>query len=89
MIINGKILSEDDLVAPVSSFKKMYNNICITDAQVEILKKYGIIVDNYSNINELMYDIEEYLNNSSIYLGDLDWVSQELSEYNYYNNVNK
>ena len=39
--------------------------------------------------NELMYDIEDCLNDSYEELEDLEWVSQTLSEYNYYNNTNK
>ena len=36
-----------------------------------------------------MYDIEECLTNSYGDLEDLEWVSQTLYEYNYYNNTNK
>lgn len=89
MIIRKEDISDIDVVATESKFLKKYNNIYITDEQVEILKNYGIHIDNYSNINELVYDIENYLNSSSIPLDDLEWVSQTLSEYNYYNNINK
>lgn len=89
MIIDGHYVEENDLVASESKFIKKYNNIYITEEQVEILKKYGIIVDNYINMNELIYDIEEYLNESEGVFDDLEWVSQTLSEYNYYNNTNK
>jgi DNA-binding LacI/PurR family transcriptional regulator len=51
--------------------------------------KYSIDVNNYSNISELIYDIEECLNDSYEELDDLEWVSQTISEYNYYNNTNK
>lgn len=89
MIIDGKDISDIDIVASENKFLKKYGNIYITDEQVEILKNYGIYIDNYSNLNELVYDIENYLNDSSMPLDDLEWVSQSLSEYNYYNNTNK
>ena len=56
---------------------------------IEILKKYDIDVNKYTNFNELMYEIEECLNSSYEALDDLEWVSQTLAEYNYYNNTNK
>lgn len=89
MVIDGKYIDENDLVASESNFIKKYNNIYITEEQVTILKKYGIIIDNYVNMNELIYDIEEFLNESDGSFDDLEWVSQTLSEYNYYNNTNK
>jgi len=38
-------------------------------------------------MNDLICEIEDILNND--YYEDLDNVSQELAEYNYYNNTNK
>lgn len=89
MIINEKYLHDNDLIGNESKFLKKYNNIYITEEQVNILKNYGIDINNYQNLNELIYTIESYLNNSVDNLEDLDWVSQSLSEYNYYNNTNK
>lgn len=89
MNIDEEILFSDDLVASKSKFLKKYNNIYITEEQVNILQNYGIDVNRYSNLNELIHDIEVYLNDSIRFLDDLEWVSQTLSEYNYYNNVNK
>ena len=89
MFIDNNDISNIELFSSEDKFLKMHNNIYITDEQVEILKNYGIYVDKYSNITELVYDIEVYLNESNIQLDDLEWVSQSLSEYNYYNNINK
>lgn len=82
-------LSIDEVLGTDKTFLKKYNNIYISDEQINILKKYDINIDKYSNLNELVYDIEEYLNDSYEELDDLEWVSQTLSEYNYYNNTNK
>ena len=82
-------LNVEDVVKSEISFMKKHNNIYISDEQISILKKYNININNYVNLNELMYDIEECLNDSYEILEDLEWVSQTLSEYNYYNNTNK
>ena len=84
----GDILNFDEFVAKESDFLKKVNDIFISDRQIEILNKYGIDVNNYKNINELIYYIEEVLNNSDE-LEDLEWVSERLTEYNYYANTNK
>lgn len=89
MLIDGKYIDEESLVAGEKSFLKKYNNIYISEDQKSILDKYNINIYNYSNINELIYDIEECLNDSFEDLEDLEWVSESISEYNYYNNVNK
>jgi len=79
----------DEVVGNEKTFIKKHNNIYISDEQINILKKYNINIENYTNLNELIYDIEECLNDSFDTLEDLEWVSQTLSEYNYYNNTNK
>ena len=81
-------MNYDDFYAKEEDFLRRHNNIYISDKQYEILLKYNINVDNYKNINTLLYDIEEILNSGSDF-EDLEWVSQTLSEYNYYNNTNK
>ena len=79
----------DYIVKNEKHFIKKHNNIYISEEQINILKKYNININNYVNLNELIYDIEECLNDSYEVLDDLEWVSQTLSEYNYYNNTNK
>lgn len=79
----------DEVIATSDKFLKKHNNIYISEEQISILKKYDININNYININELIYDIENCLNDSYEELDDLEWVSQTLAEYNYYNNTNK
>lgn len=89
MIIDEFNLDIDEVVATDRKFLKKYNNIYISDEQISILSKYNINIEKYTNVSELMYDIENCLNYSYEELEDLEWVSQTLSEYNYYNNINK
>lgn len=76
-----------DLVGGGDKFLEKHGNIYISLEQINILKKYDIDINKYSNINELIYDIETILNEYDY--DDLEWVSSSLSEYNYYNNTNK
>lgn len=89
MIIDGKYMNENELVSNEKKFLKKYNNIYISEEQKDILEKYSIKVESYNSVEQLIYDIEEYLNNCGLILDDLEWVSQTISEYNYYNNTNK
>lgn len=89
MLIDGKYVDDKDLIPKECNFLKKYNNIYLSEEQKNILDKYHIDVNKYFNINELIFDIEEYLNNSYDEFNDLEWVSQTLAEYNYYNNTNK
>lgn len=89
MFVNGINLDDEEFVGNEKRFLKKHNNIYISDEQADILKKYNIIVDKYNNVSDLIYDIEEYINDSYEQLEDLEWVSETLSEYNYYNNTNK
>jgi len=89
MNIDGIYIDENELVSNEKSFLKKYNNIYISEEQKNILDRYDIDVNKYSNVSELIYDIEELLNDSIGELDDLEWVSQTISEYNYYNNTNK
>lgn len=67
--------------------KKRDNGLLLSDEQIEILNRYDIDYLKYNNISSLIYEIEEILNEE--YNEELDKVSGELAEFNYYNNTNK
>lgn len=67
--------------------KKRSNGLILSDFQIEILKKYDIDYLKYNNISSLIYEIEDILNIE--YNEELDKLSSELSEFNYYQNTNK
>lgn len=68
--------------------KKRDNGLILSDNQIEVLKRYDIDYLQYNSISSLLYDIEDILTNDQVY-EDLDMVSQELAEFNYYHNTNK
>lgn len=65
------------------------NGIIISDEEALILEKYEIDYKRCKNVNELIFVIEDYLNDSYEQLDDLELLSNRLSEFNYYNNTNK
>lgn len=94
MKINDTDVSIEDLVAdlkPYASLRKHYKgNIYLSDNDIEVLNKYNFNVSNYSNLNSLIFDIQEYLDeNYDMELDDLEKLSISLAETNYYQNTNK
>lgn len=66
------------------------NDIYLTDKEKDIIEKYGFNINNYLNIEELLFDLDEYINNNyDLELNDLEEVVSNLSEFNYYQNTNK
>lgn len=68
--------------------KARNNNIYLSDNQIEILKRYNIDYQKYNSISSLLFDIEEILN-SGMGEDDLEILSNDIQEFNYYNNTNK
>ena len=67
--------------------KRRNNNILLSDYQVSILNRNGINYTNFSNIRELLFEIDNCLDD--FFDDELDLVSQQLSEYIYYNETKK
>ena len=67
--------------------KKRDNGLILSDYQIEVLNNYNIDYLKFNNLSSLIYEIEEMLNYE--YNEELDKLSNELAEYNYYNNNNK
>ena len=67
--------------------KRRDNNFLLSDYQVSVLNRVGIIFNKYSNIRDLLFDIEECLN--EFYDDELDLVSNQLAEFIYYSDTNK
>lgn len=67
------------------------NNIYLSNKQIDVLEKYKIDYKNVVDISELIYKIEVYIEDNYYgdELSDLENLSLELSEFNYYYNTNK
>lgn len=92
MRVNGEDININDLLTEVDIDinipKKRKNNLVLRDSQIEILKKYNIDYEKHTNLNSLIFEIEEILNYETD-LEDLENLSEELQEMNYYNYTNK
>lgn len=68
-----------------------FNNIYLSNKQIQVLDKYNIKYQNVIDIKELIFKVEDYINDNYFCedLEDLENLSQELSEFNYYYNTDK
>lgn len=87
MIINNENVNIDDLVSQKYMHKEVKKGIFLSDYQIEVLNKYGIFLDNIGSIEELLYQMEEILEEDEY--EDLEAVSNQISEFSYYANTNK
>ncbi len=64
-----------------------YNGIYLTNNEVNILKDNGFDVYKYHNIKELMFDLEDAIEESEN--ESLEMILDSIAEFNYYHNTNK
>lgn len=71
--------------------KTRNNGLLLSDEQIEILTRHNINYQEYTTLNSLIFKIEEYIQEVESYMDitDIDELSKQLSEQNYYNNTNK
>jgi len=67
---------------------KRPNGLLLSNNDVSILDKYNIDYNSCKNLSELIFLIEDYLEDSDE-LVDLEELSIKLSEFNYYQNTDK
>ena len=70
------------------SIKKINDNLYLSNKQINILDRYEIDYMN-KTIDELLFEIESILDDSYDELIDLEELSIELAEFNYYHNTKK
>ena len=67
--------------------RRRENNFLLSDFHISVLNRNGINYLKYSKIKDMLFDIEEILNNE--FDDELDMVSAQLAEFIYYNETNK
>ena len=72
-----------------NSFITTGNNLMLTNREVEILNRYKIDYQKCSCLKEIIFEIEDIINDMDIVDEDLDYISQTISERDYYQNTNK
>ncbi len=68
--------------------KEVKKNIYLSVNDINILKKYDITYQEFSNMKELLFYLEEVLDKEEVE-SDLEELLIKLSEYNYYFYTNK
>jgi len=91
MMINKTEISLDDAIK-ISNYenlllKRRENNLLLSDYQISVLNRNGIDYNNFANIRQLVFEIENCLDN--YFDEELDGVGQQLAEYIYYNETKK
>ena len=71
-----------------NSFQNI-NGMMLTNHEIDILKKYKIDYLNCKSLKEIIFEIEEILNDMDIVDEELDYISNSISERDYYLNTNK
>ena len=65
------------------------NGLLLTNREIEVLDKYKIPYKNCSDLKQVLFEIEEVIEDSDIVDEDLDYISSTISERDYYQNTNK
>ncbi len=68
---------------------KINDKVYLTRYQMEVLKKYNIPYESCGSIGEIIFYIEEILNEDTNDFEDLESVSSALAESDYYQNYKK
>lgn len=66
-----------------SFIKKRENGMILSDYQISVLKRCGINYLNYATITQILFDINEILEEDED--EELEIVAREIDERNYYN----
>lgn len=91
MLINNRDVSVDEAICFANYnnllLSRRDNGLLLSDYQVDVLNRNGINYKNFSNIKDLMFEIENMLDED--FNEELDIVSSQLAEYIYYKDFNK
>lgn len=82
-----KVISEMDFES--NKFNTVGNNLMLTNKEIEVLTRYKIDYNNCANLKEIIFEIEEILNDMDVVDEELDYISQSIAERDYYQNTNK
>ena len=92
MLIKGNNINIDDLVNKIdfSSYLSKDNKkgILLNDYQINVLRRNGFNYEEYSNLSELIFDLDNYLNSGNDD-DELEFIADTLAEIHYYQETNK
>ena len=82
----------DRLVGEIDFEANKFNNInglMLTNREVEVLDRYNINYKNCTTLKEIIFQIEDLIQDMDIVEEDLEYISGTISERDYYQNTNK
>lgn len=82
----------DSLVGQIDFESNKFNNInglMLTNREVEVLDRYNINYKSCTTLKEIIFQIEDLIQDMDIVEEDLDYISGTISERDYYQNTNK
>ncbi|MBQ8534541.1 MAG: hypothetical protein IJ463_02525 [Bacilli bacterium] len=82
----------DSLVGQMDFESNKFNNInglMLTNREVEVLDRYNINYKSCTTLKEIIFQIEDLIQDMDIVEEDLDYISSTISERDYYQNTNK
>ena len=82
----------DRLVGEIDFEANKFNNInglMLTNREVEVLDRYNINYKSCTTLKEIIFQIEDLIQDMDIVEEDLDYISGTISERDYYQNKNK
>ena len=85
--INNEEIDISDLISQKYMHKKINDKLYLSDYQKSILDIYKIDYNSVSSAKELLFLIEDVLNEEEY--EDLEEISKQISEFDYYHNTNK
>lgn len=91
MLINGKEVTLEDLVQEdlYTNFGvKRENGLVLSDFQVSVLERNQIPYQNCRNMGELLFIIEDCLDEMIEIDPELEELSRQVDEYRYYHDIN-
>ena len=65
------------------------NGIMLTNREIDVLNRYQIDYKSCLNLKEIIYKIEDVIENEEDDIDELDYVSSTIAERDYYQNTNK
>lgn len=79
-----------DIKIETDFIKDYGNGILLNNKHIDILNRYDIDYKKFNSLNSLLFEIENILNDDyTSETDDLEWVSIDLTERNYYQNTKK
>lgn len=91
MLINKSEVSLEDAINFSNLndiiLKRRENNLLLSDYQVSVLRRNGIDYNKFTSVRELLFEIENFLDEE--FDDELDLIGSQLSEYIYYNDTKK